>query len=287
MPGTEQPAARSVGQQPVPGAGTRAADVAQTTPGVGTGAGGAAAPMLEIEDLHCGHGELEVVHGLGLTVAAGQTTALVGANGAGKTTTLMAVAGHVRVHGGAIRIGGEAVAALSPMERVARGLAWVPEGRRLFGDLTVRDNLVVGGYSRPAARQRENLGRVVELFPRVGERLNQRAGSLSGGEQQMVAIGRALMAEPRLLLVDELSLGLMPKAVGEFYAAMNTLRAQGLAILLVEQNTQHAVRAADTVVVLESGQAVWQGSGEAARQDTALIESYLGLSPDEPTENDE
>ncbi|MEZ5657126.1 MAG: ABC transporter ATP-binding protein [Burkholderiaceae bacterium] len=240
--------------------------------------------MLEIDDLRCGHGELEVVHGLSLSVPAGQTTALVGANGAGKTTTLMAVAGHVRVHGGNIRIAGEPVTTLSPMARVAMGLAWVPEGRRLFGDLSVRENLIVGGYSRPASRQRDNLARVIELFPRIGERLSQRAGSLSGGEQQMVAIGRALMAEPRLLLVDELSLGLMPKAVGEFYAAMNTLRAQGLAILLVEQNTQYALRAADTVVVLESGQPFWQGSGEQARREPAMIESYLGLSAEQTTE---
>ncbi|MEZ5649536.1 MAG: ABC transporter ATP-binding protein [Burkholderiaceae bacterium] len=240
--------------------------------------------MLELEDLRCGHGELEVVHGLSLRVDAGQTTALVGANGAGKSTTLMAVAGHVRVHHGTIRIAGERVDGLRPMDRVALGLAWVPEGRRLFGDLSVRENLVVGGYSLPAARQRDNLARVIALFPRIGERLAQRAGSLSGGEQQMVAIGRALMAEPRLLLVDELSLGLMPKAVGEFYAAMNTLRAQGLAILLVEQNTQYAVRAADTVVVLESGQPAWQGSGAEARRDTALIDSYLGLTSDQTTE---
>ena len=243
-------------------------------------------PTLGIEALRCGHGELEVVHALSLSVTAGTTTALVGANGAGKTTTLMAVAGHVRVHAGQIRIDGETVNALDPVERVARGLAWVPEGRRLFADLSVHENLVVGGYSRPASRQRENLARVVDLFPRVGERLNQRAGSLSGGEQQMVAIGRALMAEPRLLLVDELSLGLMPRAVGEFYAAMNTLRAQGLAILLVEQNTHHALRAADTVVVLESGQAVWQGPAAAARKDSALIESYLGLGADDPVEHD-
>ncbi len=233
--------------------------------------------MLQLDAMSCGYGDMTVVHGLSLAVEPGTMTALVGANGAGKTSTLMAVAGHVAVRAGAIAYRGEPIAALSPMQRVRLGIAWVPEGRRLFPDLSVRENLVVGGYSRPAARQAENLERVVALFPRVGERLAQRAGSLSGGEQQMVAIGRALMAEPSLLLVDELSLGLMPRAVAECYAALARLKADGLAILLVEQNTGHALRAADRLVVLESGREVWAGSAGEARGASALIDAYLGL----------
>jgi branched-chain amino acid transport system ATP-binding protein len=164
------------------------------------------------------------------------------------------------------------------MQRVARGIAWVPEGRRLFPDLTVRENLVVGGYSRERAAQGRNIDRVIDLFPRVGERLGQRAGLLSGGEQQMVAIGRALMAEPRLLLVDELSLGLMPKAVGQFYAALARLKADGLAILLVEQNTGLAIQSADHLEVLESGRRVWHGSTAQAAQAGNLIDAYLGVA---------
>ncbi|UCE30178.1 MAG: ABC transporter ATP-binding protein [Burkholderiales bacterium] len=234
--------------------------------------------MLELVGLACGYGEMTVVHDLDLRVEAGQTVAMVGANGAGKTSTLMAIAGHVRQHRGEIRLDGQRIDALSPMQRVALGVGWVPEGRRLFPDLSVRENLVVGGYVRARSHEAASLERVVDLFPRVGERLNQRAGSLSGGEQQMVALGRALMAEPRLLLVDELSLGLMPKAVGQFYAALARLKASGLAILLVEQNTGHALRAADAVVVLESGAAVWRGTAEAARAATGMLDAYLGLA---------
>lgn len=232
--------------------------------------------MLEIKDMSCGYGEFVAVHGLSFTLRPGKMLALIGPNGAGKTSALGAVAGHVAVKSGNLRYQGVALGQLSPAQRVAKGIAWVPEGRRLFSDLSVRENLIAGGYTRQRRQEKTNLERVVSLFPRVGERLDQIAGSLSGGEQQMVAIGRALMAEPHLLLIDELSLGLMPKAVDLIYKALLRLRADGLSILLVEQNTQHALQAADDAVVLESGVQVWSGTAADAARDPALILRYLG-----------
>jgi len=232
--------------------------------------------MLELAELSCGYGEVVAVQRLTLRLEPGRMLALIGPNGAGKSSTLAAVAGHVKLFGGALRYEGESLERLAPGARAARGIAWVPEGRRLFGDLTVRENLTVGGYVRPRRAEARNLERVVALFPRVGERLRQLAGSLSGGEQQMVAIGRALMAEPRLLMIDELSLGLMPKAVMQIYEALARLRAEGLAILLVEQNTRHALAAADSAVIVESGRDVWSGSAAEAAADPALLRHYLG-----------
>jgi branched-chain amino acid transport system ATP-binding protein len=233
--------------------------------------------MLRLEALSCGYGAFEAVSGLDLEVAAGTIVALIGANGAGKSSTLMAIAGHVATRSGQLWLEGQAITDWSPQARVRAGIALVPEGRRLFADLTVAENLVVGGYALKAARTAANRAAVIALFPRLGERLQQHAGSLSGGEQQMLAIGRALMAEPRLLLIDELSLGLMPKMVDDCYAALGQLEAAGLTILLVEQSTERALRAATRVCVLESGRAVWQGSASAARADPTLIDAYLGL----------
>jgi len=216
------------------------------------------------------------VQRLSLRLEAGRMLALIGPNGAGKSSALGAVAGHVKVLGGRLTYDGATLERLTPGERAARGIAWVPEGRRLFGDLTVRENLTVGGFVRTRRAEAANLERVVALFPRVGERLRQLAASLSGGEQQMVAIGRALMAEPRLLMIDELSLGLMPKAVTQIYQALARLRAEGMAILLVEQNTRHALGAADSAVIVESGRDVWSGSAAEAARDPALLGHYLG-----------
>jgi len=162
-------------------------------------------------------------------------------------------------------------------ERVRLGVALVPEGRRLFADLSVRDNLEVGGYSQPKENISKNLERVLTMFPRLGDRLKQESGLLSGGEQQMLAIGRALMAEPKLLLLDELSLGLMPRMVEDCYVALKQLQKEGMTILLVEQNTQQALSAADDVTVMESGTVAWRGTAEKARQDTSFIEAYIGL----------
>ena len=234
--------------------------------------------MLRLEALSCGYGAFTAVHGLELEVPAGQVTALIGANGAGKSSTLMAIAGHVAVQAGRVLLEGREITALPPKARVVQGIAIAPEGRRLFRDLSVAENLTVGGYCRDRDREAANRARVLALFPRLAERIGQAAGALSGGEQQMLAIGRALMAEPRLLMIDEVSLGLMPKVVESCYAAICALRDNGMTILLVEQNTRRALEVAERICVLESGNAVWQGSGEEARRDPALIEAYLGLS---------
>jgi branched-chain amino acid transport system ATP-binding protein len=177
---------------------------------------------------------------------------------------------------------GEEITALPARARVRRGIAVVPEGRRLFPDLSVAENLTVGGYARPAAAATLKRQKVFELFPRLAERRGQLAGSLSGGEQQMLAIGRALMAEPRFLMIDELSLGLMPKMVDLCYQAVGRLKAEGMTILLVEQSTARALDVADRVCVLESGRSVWQGAAAEARKDPAMIEAYLGIAEARP-----
>lgn len=233
--------------------------------------------MLEIRNMHCGYGAFEAVNGLTLDLAPGTITGLIGANGAGKSSTLMCIAGHVALQSGGIAFCGEDIGSLSPSERVRRGIAISPEGRRLFKDLTVQDNLRVGGLTQPASRFVEDRDYVLALFPRLAERLDSLAGNLSGGEQQMLAIGRALMARPKLIMIDELSLGLMPKVIDLCYAALNRLRRDGMTILLVEQNTDRVLSVADNVCVLESGRTVWQGSAEAARKDPSLTEAYLGL----------
>ncbi len=232
--------------------------------------------MLELDRLTCGYGNVEVVHGLSLRVEAGEIVALIGPNGAGKSSTIQCIAGHVALRVGTIRFNGQDVAATTPQQRVKKGVALAPEGRRLFSDLTVRENLIVGGYTRPRAAAQRNIEHVLELFPRLRERFNIRAGFLSGGEQQMLAIGRALMAEPRLLMIDEVSLGLMPKNVDICYQAIVRLRAEGIAFLLVEQNTGRALTMADRVYVLESGRLVWQGPARQAREDPSLVEAFLG-----------
>jgi branched-chain amino acid transport system ATP-binding protein len=189
----------------------------------------------------------------------------------------MAIAGHVEVQAGRVLLAGEDLAGLPPVERTRRGIAIVPEGRRIFPDLTVAENLLVGGYTKSVAEARRAEQEVHALFPRLSERRRQQAGLLSGGEQQMLAIGRALMARPRLMLVDELSLGLMPAMVDLCFRALLELKRQGLAILLVEQNTHRALAAADRVVVLVSGRKAYEADGEQARRDPAMVDSFLGL----------
>jgi len=233
--------------------------------------------MLRLESLSCGYGEMTVVHGLTLNVPDGEITALLGANGAGKSSTIMCIAGHVAVIGGRIIYKEMDITQATPMERVSAGIAVVPEGRRLFPSLTVEENLVVGGYSRPRGLTREGIDQVLALFPRLGERLGQLAGSLSGGEQQMLSIGRAMMSRPQMLLIDELSLGLMPKIIDICYEAITELKRDGLTILLIEQSTQRALEVADRVCVLESGKVVWKDTAEKARDSARLIDAILGL----------
>lgn len=233
--------------------------------------------MLELKSLSCGYGAFQAVHELSLSLRPGTITGLLGANGAGKSSTLMCIAGHVERQAGHISLDGEDISTMGPTERVRRGIAISPEGRRLFKDLTVEDNLRVGGMVQPAQVFKEDRDRVLALFPRLGERLNSLAGNLSGGEQQMLAIGRALMTRPRLIMIDELSLGLMPKIIDLCYQALIKLRSEGMTVLLVEQNTERVLKIADDVCVLESGSTVWQGTAEAARHDPQLTAAYLGL----------
>ncbi len=233
--------------------------------------------MLRLENFSCGYGAMRAVHALDLEVPRGTIFALIGANGAGKSSTIMAVAGHVEVQGGRIVLDGADITRRPPQARVGLGVALVPEGRRLFSDLSVDDNLTVGGYRRPKADAETSREAAYELFPWLAERRAQRAGSLSGGEQQMLAIARALMAAPRLLLIDEISLGLMPKVIDLCFAVIERLKGDGMTVLLVEQSTSRALAVADPVCVLESGRAVFQGSGAEARHDPALIDAYLGL----------
>ncbi len=233
--------------------------------------------MLDIKDLSCGYGAFEAVHGISLSLRPGTITGLLGANGAGKSSTLMCLAGHVHLNRGQIIFNNEDISHLPAYERVKRGLAISPEGRRLFKDLSVEDNLRVGGMIQPKSDFIEDRDYVLSLFPRLGERLTSLAGNLSGGEQQMLAIGRALMTRPKVIMIDELSLGLMPKVIDLCYRALDALKHKGMAILLVEQNTDRVLTIADDICVLESGQAVWQGTAQAAAKDPDLASAYLGL----------
>jgi branched-chain amino acid transport system ATP-binding protein len=234
--------------------------------------------MLLLEGLSCGYGPMQAVQALDLSVTPGKITALLGANGAGKSSTLMCIAGHVEMHAGRILYHEADISRHTPMQRVAAGIGLVPEGRRLFAGLTVRENLVVGGYCRDKSLTSPNIEKVLATFPRLGERLKQQAGSLSGGEQQMLAIGRALMSQPKLLLIDELSLGLMPTMIDICYAAIQEFKSKGMAILLVEQSTRRALEVADEVTVLESGRNVWKGTAAEALGSTDMIDACLGLT---------
>ena len=203
--------------------------------------------------------------------------ALLGSNGAGKSTLNNNVSGIFRPFGGSIRLGGEDVTAATSEHMVDLGVIQVPEGRRIFPNMTVRENLELGGYRRAKARRAENLARVVEVFPRLAERFGQIAGTLSGGEQQMLAIGRGLMAEPRLLILDEPSLGLSPILVEEVFGLIRRLHEQGLAILLVEQNVFQSLEIADRAYVLENGAIVLSGAPAELIEDAGLKKSYLGM----------
>ena len=232
--------------------------------------------MLEVRNLVCGYGHLVAVHGVSFSVKAGEALAILGANGAGKTSTLMALAGHVEIKGGSITFADEDITRATPMARCGRGIAITPEGRRLFSDLTVHENLMVGGYLCSMARAKDNMEKVLDLFPRLKERLHNRAGSLSGGEQQMVSIGRAMMAEPKLMMIDEVSLGLMPKNVDICYEALDKLRSTGLTLILVEQSLERVLSIADQVCVLDSGAVAWTGSAGEARGNPEILDAYMG-----------
>ena len=232
--------------------------------------------MLEVSDLVAGYGAAEVLRGVSFEVPAGGCVCLLGGNGAGKSTTMRAVAGLLRVRGGTVRLEGRDITHLPPDARLAAGLALVPEGRRVFAPLTVAENLTIGAYRAPAqARARRD--RVLTLFPRLAERLTQPAGTLSGGEQQMLAIGRAMMSGPRLLLLDEPSMGLAPIVLRAIFQSVAALNGEGLAILLAEQNARQALRVASGGMVLADGVIVVRGDAAALQANPAVREAYLGV----------
>lgn len=233
--------------------------------------------MLDVKNLSAGYGDIIAVRDFSFHVGAGQILAVMGANGAGKSSTLMSLIGLVDRKSGSIVLDGEDISNSEIETRIAKGLAIVPEGRRIFPDLTIRENLMVGGHVVAANVMSEGIDMVYGLFPRLSERRSQAAGSLSGGEQQMLAMGRALISRPKILIVDELSLGLMPKVVDECYAVLEKLKAEKIGVVLVEQNTERAFAVADAVVVLEAGNEIWSGSAQEARGNDALRASLMGL----------
>jgi branched-chain amino acid transport system ATP-binding protein len=231
--------------------------------------------MLELSGLSAGYGRIQVLWDVDLEVADNEIVALVGSNGAGKTTLLRAVSGLIPPTAGAVRFDDDALAGLPPEKIVVRGIAHVPEGRHLFQGLTVRENLLAGAY---AGRDGADLERAVDLFPRLGERMSQVAGSLSGGEQQMCAIARGLMSSPKLLMIDELSLGLAPKLVDDIIERLEAVAERGTSLLLVEQDVDAALRAATRGYVLETGHIVASGPSAELLEDPRVREAYLGVA---------
>jgi branched-chain amino acid transport system ATP-binding protein len=233
--------------------------------------------MLEIRDLVCGYGHVNALKGLTIDVREGQLVALVGANGAGKSTTLRAISGLVKARSGAIRFKGRDITKAEPRRILGQGIAHCPEGRRVFPQMTVAENLAMGAYLR---RDRAGIAadreRVYGEFPRLAERRDQAAGTLSGGEQQMLAIGRALMARPALVLFDEPSLGLAPNIVERMFAVIGAVRDAGTTVLLVEQNAFAALELCDHAYLIETGRIVLEGSGEALIADPHVRDAYLG-----------
>ena len=232
--------------------------------------------MLAVEGLHAGYGKIEVLHGISFTVKEGECVALIGANGSGKTTTLKAICGLVPVRGGSITFKGERIDRLAGHQILRRGVVMCPEGRQVFPEMTVVENLRMGAYARNDAEQTTDLDAMQTLFPILRERAQQDAGKLSGGEQEMLAIARALMARPKLCIFDEPSLGLAPKIVAEVEATIARIKAQGMTILLVEQNSAMALRLADRVYLYESGEIVLTGTGAELQNDPAVMKAYLG-----------
>jgi len=234
-------------------------------------------PRLRLAGVEAGYGDLLAVRDVSLEVRPGEIVALIGSNGAGKTTTLRAICGLVPLRGGEVELDGVSIAGHKPSAIVAGGIAHVPEGRQLFPGMTVRENLELGARTPESRRHRaETLERVIALFPRLGERGQQLAGTLSGGEQQMVAIGRALMARPRLLLLDEPSLGLAPAIIERLFTVLAELREEGVTLLLVDQMAGMALALADRAYIIETGRIIAAGDASAIAEDPALREAYLG-----------
>jgi branched-chain amino acid transport system ATP-binding protein len=233
--------------------------------------------LLEVEDLSVAYGAIDAVKGISLNVEAGQVVTLLGTNGAGKTTTLRTISGLLRPKTGEIRFDGQRLDGAPAHQVVVRGVAHSPEGRRIFPLMTVEENLELGAYSRNGQSDvRKDIGSVYERFPRLQERRMQKAGTLSGGEQQMLAIGRALMSRPRLLMLDEPSMGLSPIMIQLIFSTISELKESGTTILLVEQNANEALKLADYGYVLETGRIVLEGTGEKLINDDSVRKAYLG-----------
>jgi branched-chain amino acid transport system ATP-binding protein len=237
-----------------------------------TGAG-----LLDIRGVCAGYGRTEVLRNVDMAIAPGEIIALLGSNGAGKSTLNRTISGLLRPRAGSILFEGRTIDRARPSEIVELGLIHVPEGRRIFPNMTVLENLDLGSYRRASARRQQNRERVFSIFPRLAERRSQNAGTLSGGEQQMLAIGRGLMAEPRLLILDEPSLGLSPRLVEDLFALISRIHADGLAILLVEQNVVQSLMLAARAYILEQGEIVLSGVASELRDNPDLKRAYLGM----------
>ena len=234
--------------------------------------------LLEVRDLHVFYGRIEAIKGVSFTLNEGEIVTLIGANGAGKTTTLRTISGVRTVAEGSIFFEGEDITKMAPHDRVKRGICQAPEGRGIFPGMTVRENLDMGTYVRgdKGPQKAKDLERVMQLFPRLRERIGQMGGTLSGGEQQMLAIGRALMSKPRLLLLDEPSMGLAPMLIAQIFTIIKEINAEGISVLLVEQNATQALRTAHRGYVLETGYVVKTGTGNDLLVDPAVRAAYLG-----------
>jgi branched-chain amino acid transport system ATP-binding protein len=235
--------------------------------------------LLELQDVSLLYGRIQALHGISLHVNEGEIVALIGANGAGKSTTMRAISGLRNIATGSIRFDGKDITKVRPDRRVALGMCQAPEGRGIFPGMTVEENLGMGAYiRRDYAAIREDLARVLSLFPRLEERFKQAGGTLSGGEQQMLAVGRALMSRPRLLLLDEPSMGLAPMLIQQIFSILTEINQQGTTILLVEQNAQQALSRAHRAYVLETGRIVKTATGRELLTDPAVREAYLGVA---------
>ncbi len=232
--------------------------------------------MLEVTDLSVRYGSVEALHDVSIKVDAGQLVAILGANGSGKSTLLRAISGIARAASGRIALGGTAITGLRPEEIVRRGIAHVPEGRGILPDFTVRENLMIGAYVRRGQDVSPDYRRIMAMFPAIERREGKLGYTLSGGEQQMLAIGRALMATPQVLLADELSLGLAPIIVRQVFAKLDEVRKTGVTVLVVEQNARLAMKFADYLYVLKYGRVVMEGARETFEQSTSLVDAYLG-----------
>jgi branched-chain amino acid transport system ATP-binding protein len=233
--------------------------------------------MLEIAGLNVRYGAVEALRDVSIKVGPGSLVAILGANGAGKSTLLRTISGVVGAASGSIALLGKAIGGLAPEEIVRRGVSHVPEGRGIFPDLTVKENLMIGAYTRRGQNLSDDYGKVMQMFPPVARRERQFGYTLSGGEQQMLAIGRALMAAPKLLLADELSLGLAPIIVKQVFAKLDEVRKTGITVLVVEQNARLAMKFADYLYVLKYGRVVMEGSRAEFERSTDLVDAYLGV----------